>query len=137
VVWFSRRSVGMSSSANRGGAAEVSSNARLDADAAAHWMQQREAVLAENNARRERRNTCLRDSAIAGTCAGTVGGLAMYRYVNRRSAKLQNFMGSGGKAFNVVFSFFMPYMFVSNVVRWRCQSQGLKKYEPPSIDSQS
>ena len=127
----------MSASANRGTAADVSSNARLDAEAAAGWLQRREATLAENAARRERRDVCLRDSAIAGGCAGSLGGYVMHRTMSRRSASFLAFIGSGGRAFSVVFGFFMPFMFISNVVRWRCQSYGLKRFEPPTVDSQS
>ena len=32
-----------------------------------------------------------------------------------------------------IVGFFMPFTFVSNVVRWRCQKQGLKPFEAPRV----
>ena len=51
------------------------------------------------------------------------------------SAARRAFMGSGGQAFGVIVGFFMPFTFVSNVVRWRCQKQGLTPFKPPVVAS--
>ena len=122
----------MSSSADRGNTADVRKGARLGNEAAASWLDRREQTLAENEQRRGRRETCLRDSALAGAAAGTMGAVAMYRFTMRRSAYFRNFLGGGGQAFQVVFGFFMPFMFISNVVRWRCQKAGL--HVPTAMD---
>ena len=117
----------MSAAADRGHAAEVREGARLDAEAASSWRDRRSATLIENEQRRERRDGCLRDSALAGATAGVVGAGLMYTYtVQRRSAIYRKWLGGGGQAFQVFVGFFMPFMFISNVVRWRCQKAGLK-----------
>ena len=117
----------MSAAADRGSAAEVRADARLDANAASVWLDRRTATLVENDQRRERRDGCLRNSALTGACAGTIGAGLMYRYtVQRRTSSWRNFLGGGGQAFQVFVGFFMPFMFFSNVVRWRCQKSGLK-----------
>ena len=58
---------------DRGGVADVSADAKVDERAAAAFRQRREAALVENESRRQRRDGCLRDSALAGAGAGTVG----------------------------------------------------------------
>ena len=131
----------MSAEADRGQAADVSEAAKLSMDDARKWAERREKTLVENAQRNERRYVCLRDSAIAGACSGLMGGMAVYRYIQSRSPNaakhirdmnLRN-MGSGSQAFAVIWGFFMPFMFVSNVVRWRCQKQGLKRFQPADL----
>ena len=123
-VQSSTRLARMSGLADRGTPADVHPKARLDESAIEKWRERREATLAENAQRNERRGVCLRDSAIVGGAAGTVGGIQVYRFTMRRTAATRAFMGPAGQAFGVWVGFFMPFMFVSNVVRWRCQSDG-------------
>ena len=122
--------------ADRGGSAEVKAGARLDDEAAAKWIEKCEATRVENEQRRQRRDGCLRDSAITGACAGTLGASLAFGIV-RRPASTGPFrsllginvsgkaMGGAMQSFVVWMGFFMPFMFVSNVTRWRCQKQGL------------
>ena len=126
----------MSASADRGQEAEIATNAKLDRESAASWIERREAALAENAQRRERREGCLRDSALTGAAAGIAGGYGAYRATMSLSSARRAFMGSGGQAFGVIVGFFMPFTFVSNVVRWRCQKQGLTPFKPPVVASQ-
>jgi len=119
-------------SADRGLPAEVATGAKLDAASATAWIQRREEALAENESRRARREQCLRDSALTGACAGLVGGYGVYRFTMSLPPARRAFMGSGGQAFGVIVGFFMPFTFVSNVVRWRCQKSGLTPFKPPS-----
>jgi hypothetical protein len=125
----------MSTLADRGGHAEVAASAKLDRESAASWSERREATIAENAKRRERRDACLRDSALTGAAAGIAGGYGAYRATMSLSAARRAFMGSGGQAFGVIVGFFMPFTFVSNVVRWRCQKQGLTPFKPPVVAS--
>ena len=122
----------MSALSDRGQSHEIASDAKLDQQAALTWVQRREAALAENAIRRERREVCLRDSAITGAAAGIAGAYGAYRATMSLSAARRTFMGSGGQAFGVIVGFFMPFTFVSNVVRWRCQKSGLTPFKPPS-----
>ena len=129
--------------ADLGQPAEVSENAKLDTQSAASWELRRKATLAENEARRERRYGCLRDSAMVGGGAGTIGATASWQMMQKRSTGpfrtllginvSAKEIGGGMRAFTVFVGFFMPFMFVSNVVRWRCQKDGLQRYRPPSI----
>ena len=136
----------MSEKANRGNEAEVAASAALDAEAAARFAKRREATLVENEVRRQRRDTCLRDSALTGAGAGAVGGSLALRAVRsatgtgpfrtllgiNMSAKA---IGGAGQAFVVFVGFFMPFTFVANVTRWRCQKAGLKlNTAPKKID---
>jgi hypothetical protein len=125
----------MSTLADRGGHAEVAASAKLDRESAASWSERREATIAENAKRRERRDACLRDSALTGAATGIAGGYGAYRATMSLSAARRAFMGSGGQAFGVIVGFFMPFTFVSNVVRWRCQKQGLTPFKPPVVAS--
>ena len=132
----------MSERATRGNEAEVAASARLDPEAAARWAARREESLIENAKRKERRERCLRDSALVGGFAGLVGGSLAFRQLRSKSEATfkktllgisvsgQN-IGGAGQAFVVFVGFFMPFMFVSNVVRWRCQKAGLKQNVAP------
>ena len=119
------------SRSDRGMPAEVSADAKLDRDHAKNWISKREATLAENAQRRARRDECLFNSALTGGCVGAVSGCGTYRLTMRQSARVRAFMGGGGQAFGVFVGFFMPFMFVSNVVRWRCMKRGLQPFQPP------
>ena len=144
----------MSSRATRGQEAEVSQHAKLDKDAARTFLANRDAALAENELRRQRRESCLRDSAMTGAFAGTVGATLAYYIVTRPAGadgkgaalgkKLRPWellginvsgkaMGGAMQSFVVWMGFFMPFMFVSNYTRWRCQKQGLQPYKPPVL----
>ena len=123
--------------ADRGAPAEVAAHAKLDQAAAARFLERREANLAENAQRRERRDGCLRDSALTGAATGFGGASLAYRWLQNRSTSTRTWMGGGGQAFTVVFGFFMPFMFVSNVVRWRCQKKGLKPFKAPRQPAES
>ena len=59
--------------ADRGGAAEVSSNARLDAEAAEGFRKRIEEGRMQSEARKQHRESCLQDSAMVGAGAGSVG----------------------------------------------------------------
>jgi hypothetical protein len=123
--------------ANRGAEAEVREGAKLDEKSAAAWLAKREAALVENESRRQRREGCLYDSAITGAAAGVVGA-SMAFGVLRRPAGTGPFrsllginvsgkeMGGAMQSFVVWMGFFMPFMFVSNVTRWRCQKRGIQ-----------
>jgi hypothetical protein len=100
----------MSVSANRGNQAEHAANVRVDAEAAASWLERREETLSENSQRKVRRETCLRDSALVGGGAGTLGAYLMYRSMQHRSAGFRAFLGGGGQSFQVFVAFFMPFM---------------------------
>lgn len=116
----------MSSLADRGGSADVLDGADLSAEGAARWMERREAAAAENAARRERREGCLRDSALVGAGCGAVGGPLAWRVARR----FHN-IGPMLTTFSGFVGFFMPFMFVSNVLRYRCQSKGIVKPAVP------
>ncbi len=119
----------MSWRSDRGNAHEVNSNAELSAQSAERWQQLCDETRAENAARSERRPGCLRDSTMAGAAAGVVGCAGMLQLTRTRSAALRKLAGAGGMAFSGFVGFFMPFVFVSNVLRVRCQRKGLQK--PP------
>lgn len=105
----------------------------MSAEAAAQWTARREDALAENRARASRRGDCLRDSTIVGAVAGVLGCAGCLRFVRARAAG-QSFgarlWGSPlAWAFGAFVGFYMPFQFVSNVVRHRCQSLGLERAE--------
>lgn len=130
------RAMATLSRADRGGEAEVRAGAKLDSESAANWLAKREAALAENENRRQRREGCLRDSAMTGAAAGTVGASLAFGIL-RRPAGTGPFrsllginvsgkaMGGAMQSFVVWMGFFMPFMLVSNVTRWRCQKAGI------------
>jgi hypothetical protein len=141
--------------ANRGNEAEVSESAKLSADSARAWLKRRGQAQAENDQRRVHREVCLRDSALAGGAAGTVGAALAWRLMNS-SAALPNSsgpsmrwysllgikvsgkaIGGGGQAFVLFCGFFMPFTFIANVTRWRCMKSaagaaGVENRKPPS-----
>ena len=120
----------------------MATTARLDAESAVRFRERREASLAENEQRRKRRSTCLRDSALAGAFAGLLGGSLTWRALWNPRARTRfssllgisvsgKAIGGAGQAFVMFVGFFMPFMFISNVARWRCQKSGLQLFEPP------
>ena len=140
----------MSERSSRGNEAEVAASARLDKKAAARFIAHREATLVENAERKMRRESCLRDSALVGGGAGLIGGsLALQQLRSKAQTTLAQAagqprfwqllgikvsgqaIGGAGQAFVVFVGFFMPFSFVSNVCRWRCQKAGLKLNEAP------
>ena len=143
----------MSSRSSRGQEFEIAEGARLDADAAAKFRERQKATQKENEQRAARRYECLRDSAACGGFAGLLGGSFAFRQL-RNSQQSSGIsaprwwqllgisvrgasIGGGMQAFVVFVGFFMPYMFVSNVVRWRCQKSaaaavgGLTPFQAP------
>ena len=143
----------MSSRSSRGQEFEIAEGARLDADAAAKFRERQKATQKENEQRAARRYECLRDSAACGGFAGLLGGSFAFRQL-RNSQQSTGIsaprwwqllgisvrgasIGGGMQAFVVFVGFFMPYMFVSNVVRWRCQKSaaaavgGLTPFQAP------
>ena len=133
----------MSERSSRGQEAEVATTARLDAESAARFRERREASLAENEQRRQRRFTCLRDSALAGGAAGLLGSSLTWQALWNPRVRTRfprsllgisvsgQAIGGAGQAFVMFVGFFMPFMFISNVARWRCQKAGLRPYAPP------
>ena len=139
---------------DRGGVADISADAKVDERAAAAFRQRREATLVENESRRQRRDGCLRDSALAGGGAGTVGASLAFMALRRPghagvTGKVRwwsllgigvngKAMGGAMQAFVVWMGFFMPFMLTSNLTRWRCQKKGISKTAlPPRRDSDS
>ena len=133
----------MSARSSRGSDFDVAASAKLDPESAARFAARREATLVENAQRAQRREGCLRDSALTGGAAGLLGGSLAFRQLTNPKARTQftrsllgisvsgQAIGGAGQAFVVFVGFFMPFMFISNVVRWRCQKAGLKTFEAP------
>lgn len=67
------------------------------------------------------RDACLQQSVAAGTTAGLIGAGVGFRAVQRHAASTKGGGAPAMRAFWVCFSFFLPYMFISNVTRNRCQ----------------
>ena len=105
-------------------------------ESAARFRERREASLAENEQRRQRRFTCLRDSALAGGAAGLLGSSLTWQALWNPRVRTRfprsllgisvsgQAIGGAGQAFVVFVGFFMPFVFISNVTRWRCQKEG-------------
>ena len=108
------------------------------------FAKRREESLAENEARRQRRDQCLRDSAAAGAFAGLIGATLMFRTLRAPSANTTftrtllgikvsgNEIGGAGQAFCVFVGFFMPFTFVAQTTRWKCQKAGLQLNAAPT-----
>mmetsp|Transcript_34050 Transcript_34050/g.58225 ORF Transcript_34050/g.58225 Transcript_34050/m.58225 type:complete len:122 (+) Transcript_34050:60-425(+) len=111
----------MSSSASRGQEFEIAEGTDLSQEAAKRWLQTRELAQAENARRHAFREGCLQNSALAALAAGVVGGAAGFRFVRSRSQSMQHAIGGSGLAFTVFATFFVPFSFVGNIVRIRCQ----------------
>ena len=132
----------MSEKSSRGGDAEVAASAALDAEAAERFRERQKASRAENAQRNERRYGCLRDSALMGAAVGTISASLVLRGLRNPNAKVRfgsllgitvsgTSIGGAGQAFCMFVGFFMPFVFVSSTLRWKCQKAGLQVFVPP------
>ena len=132
---------------------EISEHAKLDERSAAVWLERREQAAAENAQRKQSRYGCLQNSAIVGAYFGLVGASLAWRGMRNPVGRTRfrnlfpsffrlldidvsgKAIGGGGQSFVLFVSFFMPFVFVSNTVRWRCMKEaaGLEKNAPVPI----
>ena len=110
----------MSSISSRGGEAEVSEGARLDADAAERWLRRREETAAENSAREAHRECCLQSSRLHGAAAGGAGCVASVAAFYLRGTWVR---APSLAAVGVWIATYMPFQMVSNFSRTRCQQR--------------
>ena len=110
----------MSSISSRGGDAEVSEGARLDADAAERWLQRRKQTAAENAARESHRECCLESSRLHGAAAGGAGCVASVAAFYLRGTWVR---APSLAAVGVWIATYMPFQLVAQLSRTRCASR--------------
>ena len=78
------------------------------------------------------RDDCLQQSVLTGGAAGLLGAAAGGAALRSYSARAKGSAGAPAmRAFWVCFSFFLPFMFVSNVARNRCQKAAQNRVGGP------